>query len=291
MVVVKPDTPDELEDWRRLEAEVRAEEAPYESLRAYAPFHSDRAARARLLEKRLAQTDVLNLHWTRGLVDWPAFMAARQPGQALVWTLHDQQAFTGGCHYAGDCTGFTTACGHCPVLNSTRADDLSAQVLARKGRALATLRAPLHIVTPSRWMANEAQRSWLFTDRPIHVVPYGLDAGLFRPVDDSALRQRLGIAPTDRVVLFIAHMLNDPRKGYALLQAGLSALAEPAGIVLMTVGQGEIPNPAGIRTIAMGPLTADTDLAPLYALADLVAVPSGQDNYPNTALEDRKSVV
>lgn len=285
MVEVKPNTPDELADWRRREAQVRGEEAPYEVLRGWGPFHSERAARAQLLEQRLGPVDLINLHWTRGLVDWSSFMAARRPGQALVWTLHDQHPFTGGCHYAGDCVGFTMGCGRCPVLGSDRPDDLSAQVMARKAQALSTLRVPLHFVTPSRWMATELRRSRLFADRPVHVVPPGLDTGLFRPVDTGLLRQKLGIAPDDRVVLFIAHALNDPRKGYALLQAGLMALPDPAGIVLVTVGQGDVPAPPGIRTLAMGPLDADADLVPLYALADLVAVPSLQDNYPNAALE------
>lgn len=285
MVVVKPDTSDELVDWRRREAEVRGEEEPYESLRGYTTFHSDLAARAQLLEERLAPVDVLNLHWTRGLVDWPTFMAARHAGQALVWTLHDQQAITGGCHYAGTCDGFMNACGHCPVLGSDRSDDLSARVLARKQQALASLRAPLHVVTPSRWMATEAGRSRLFADRPIHVVPNGLDTFLFRPVDPAPIRQRLGILPTEKVVLFIAHLLDDARKGYDLLRTGLEALAVRDGIVLVTVGQGKVQAPAGIRTISIGPVHDDDDLVPLYAMADLLAAPSSQDNYPNTVLE------
>lgn len=285
MVVVKPGTPDELAEWRRREAEVRAEESPYEALRGFAPFHTERAARALLLEQKLAPADVLNLHWTRGLVDWTSFMAARRPDQALVWTLHDQHPFTGGCHFSGDCVGFTSGCGRCPVLKSDKPDDLSALVMKRKSQALSGLRAPLHIVAPSHWIATEAKRSRLFGDRPIHVIPNGLDTALFRPLETSSLRQRLNIAPEDRVVLFIAHWLSDARKGYALLQAGLSALDDPAGIVLVTVGEGDIPAPAGIRTIAMGRVDADADLIALYSMADLVAVPSVQDNYPNTALE------
>lgn len=285
MVVVKPDTPDELADWRLREADVRAEEAPYEVLRGWGPFHSERAARAQLLEQRLRPADVINLHWTRGLVDWSTFMAARRPGQALVWTLHDQQTFTGGCHYTGDCEGFTQACGHCPVLESDRADDLSARVLVRKQAALESLRAPLHIVTPSRWMAAEAGRSRLFAGRPIHVIPYGLDTALFRPLDPMPLRQRLGIGPSDTVVLFIAQLLSNPRKGYDLLRAGLEALAGRPDVVLVTVGGGTVPPPAGIRTISAGSVEADAEIAAFYAMADLVAVPSDQDNYPNTALE------
>lgn len=285
MVVVRPQTASELVEWRKREDAIRAEEAPYPILRDHGPFHSERAARGVLLSQKLAPADVLHLHWTRGLVDWATFMPAVRPEQALVWTLHDQHPFTGGCHYTGDCQGFMAGCGHCPVLGSHNPDDLSAAVLARKAAALSALRAPLHIVTPSNWLAAEAQRSRLFADRPIHVVPNGLDAGLFRPVDPTPARQRLGIAPGDTVILFIAHVLSDPRKGYALLRSGLGALAGRSDLVLVTVGEGMVDPPPGIRTIAVGPVWDEADLVPLYAMADLVAVPSAQDNYPNTALE------
>lgn len=287
IVPVRPATPEEQTEYQDLEAAVRAEEAPYAPLRGggFIPFHSERAARARLLEQRMRPADVFNLHWTRGLVDWAHFMAHRGPHQALVWTLHDQNIFTGGCHYTGDCENFARSCGACPMLDSTDESDLSALILSRKRAALTGLRAPLHIVTPSRWMAAEAARSVLLRDRPIHVVPNGLDIDQYRPRDRAGLRARHGIAPDALVILFVSHVLEDPRKGYAHLKAALDTLPEDAPVILLLAGQGQVPPPARVPVIQAGAVREDAEMAALYALADLVAVPSGQENYPNTGLE------
>lgn len=287
IVPVRPATSDEQAEWQVLEAAIRAEEAPYPALggAGFVPFHSERAARALLLERRLGPTDLFNLHWTRGLVDWSHFLAARRPDQPVVWTLHDQHVFTGGCHYAGDCTGFTQACGHCPLLASDQADDLSALVLARKRQALARLRPPMHVVTPSRWMAAAAARSSLLRDIPVHTIPNGLDTDVFRPVDRRSLRLRLGIDPDATVILFVAHILDDPRKGYLHLRAALDALPTPGRLVLVVAGESQVPPPAHVPFLHRGAARDDAELASLYAMADLVAVPSDQENYPNTALE------
>ncbi len=287
VIAVRPESSEEMEDWKGREAAIRAEEGPYPALKrhAFAPFHSDRAARSELLERRLMPADVINLHWTRGLVDWSHFLAARPADVPLVWTLHDQHILTGGCHYTGDCTGFTDRCGRCPVLESQDADDLSARVLARKRAALAAFKGPMHLVAPSRWMAGQAQRSALFRDRPVHVIPYGLDSHRFRQRDAGALRDRLGIRRDTTVLMFVAHALTDPRKGYDMLRAALDGMALSDDCVLVLVGHGRVQHPVRVPTIEVGAVTSDDDMALYYSMADLLVVPSGQDNYPNIALE------
>ncbi len=287
IIPVRAVTVAEQAEYQAAEEAVRAEEAPYPRLRTsgFVPFHSERAARAQLLEQRLRDADVFNLHWTRGLVDWAHFMERRGPHQALVWTLHDQNIFTGGCHYTGDCERYTRACGACPMLDSTDEGDLSAVILSRKRAALTRLRAPLHIVTPSRWMAAEAARSSLLRDRPIHVIPNGLDIDTYRPRDRDALRLRRGIDCAATVVLFVSHALDDPRKGYAHLKAALDTLPGADRLVLLLAGEGQVPPPVNVPVIHAGTVRTDADMAELYALADLVAVPSGQENFPNTGLE------
>ncbi len=47
---------------------------------------------------QLPRADVLNLHWVAGFVDYSMFFTGRVR-QPVVWTLHDMNPFTGGCHY------------------------------------------------------------------------------------------------------------------------------------------------------------------------------------------------
>ena len=98
----------------------------------------------------------------------------------LVWTLHDINPFTGGCHYTAGCERFTGACGACPALGSTDSGDLSAAIFRRKRRAFARLNPEsVRIVTPSAWLCREASRSALFGKFDISTIPYGLDTEIF----------------------------------------------------------------------------------------------------------------
>ena len=46
------------------------------------------------------EADVINLHWVAGVLDWPRFFATIN--KPTVITLHDQQPYLGGFHYAID---------------------------------------------------------------------------------------------------------------------------------------------------------------------------------------------
>ena len=46
--------------------------------------------------------DILHLHWVAYFVDGPNFFTSVK-GKSVVWTLHDMNPFTGGCHYVVDC--------------------------------------------------------------------------------------------------------------------------------------------------------------------------------------------
>jgi glycosyltransferase involved in cell wall biosynthesis/predicted O-methyltransferase YrrM len=305
---VRPLDDAERADWQAKEAAIRGEEAPYPAFAAvpFAPFHSDRAARADLLEARMAPCDVYHLHWVRGLVDWRHFFTHRTAEQAVIWTLHDQQPFTGGCHYPGTsgdtlCQGFRAACGGCPVLGSIDPSDLSALTLQRKQAALASFKGVLRAVSPSHWLAREAASSSLLARTPIEVIPNSVDALLFRPqpLSDAMADQRRALAhplvaggPEALVVGFVAQNLDDPRKGLDLLTAALDRLAPDLPLALATAGgggDGKGHSGGGARAwrrLDLG--LADNDpeaLAQAYALCDIIVIPSRQDNLPNTALE------
>ncbi|PYK15731.1 MAG: hypothetical protein DME55_13300, partial [Verrucomicrobia bacterium] len=47
--------------------------------------------------------DVVNLHWISRWIDQPSFFASLPLDLPVVWSLHDMNPFTGGCHHAGDC--------------------------------------------------------------------------------------------------------------------------------------------------------------------------------------------
>ncbi len=287
VVRVIPERAEDSAMWSARYAAIRAEEDVYPVLKThqFSPFHGERAPSAAQWLDRLETADVINLHWVRGFVDWDAFFPSQPTTRPVVWTLHDLNPFTGGCHYAGGCVGFTGNCGHCPVLGADMADDLSARVLHRKRTILARSRMPLHLVAPSRWIAREAQRSSLFAALPVEVIPNSLELDRFRPIDRDAARAELGLPSEATILLFVAHLLDDRRKGLHRLAAALRHLGPVPGLEVVAVGMGAPAFDSPVPLTVIPFQASGAHIARLYASADLVVVPSDQDNLPNTVLE------
>jgi glycosyltransferase involved in cell wall biosynthesis len=210
------------------------------------------------------------------------------PDKPMVWTLHDMNPFTGGCHYNCGCERYLEACGSCPQLGSTDRQDLSSQVWNRKRMVLSHVNAAgLNIVAPSRWLAREAARSPIFGRFPVHVIPYGLDVqNTFVPRNREPIRDILGIPRNARVVLFVAETTDSPRKGMTLLLDALNAVAPAVSdLFLLSLGKSKPRATLSVPWLHLGLLDNERFLAMVYNAADVFAICSVQDNLPNTVLE------
>jgi glycosyltransferase involved in cell wall biosynthesis len=239
----------------------------------------------------LADVDIVHLHWVADFINWPSFWPRlKRRRQIVVWTLHDQNAFTGGCHYAGPCRQYEKACRSCPQLRGNEGMLVSGFFEERR-RALSY--GPAAIVTPSRWLGECARRSSLLTTFSRQVIPYGLPTDIYKPLPEhkrTQLRASLGISEEEKVLLFVADDLANQRKGYARLLASLPHLPSMLGgtkLVCITVGRGETPQDISnqVRTISVGSIAEPVRMAELYSLADLFVIASLEDNFPNTILE------
>lgn len=224
---------------------------------------------------------LVHLHWlAASLLRIEDLARIKAP---VVWTLHDTWAFTGGCHYTGDCGGFRSRCGNCPQLGSERENDLSREIWQRKKKAYEALN--LTVVAPSHWLADVARQSSLFAGCRIEVIPNGLDTDVYRPLDKAAAKAYLGIDASHPVLLFGAQWLTDRRKGGDLLASALAQIEFPC--TLLTFGEGQLvfdENP-NLTVRALGTLSDDVGLALMYSAADVFLCPSREDNLPNTVAE------
>ena len=233
--------------------------------------------------------DVLHLHWANnGFL--PLDKLPRN--KPIVWTLHDTWPFCGVCHYFYECRGFMKECGQCPQLGSASALDLSRQVWKRKRRIYRKL--DLHVVSPSRWLGENARKSSLFGDFPMTVIPNCLDTGRFRPMQEKEISprwRRLQEGSGKPYILYGAMFAStDRRKGFHLL---LSALE-----ILVAAGKGDmfelivfgankplegVPEAIPVHNVGF---VGDTDeLASLYNLAQVMVVPSLSENLACTIME------
>jgi hypothetical protein len=96
------------------------------------------------------RAEIINLHWVPGFVDNHLFFTPKRTDCPVVWTLHDMNPFTGGCHFDQECGRFRTRCSACPLLGSTEEEDLAARIFDAKAAIFAQWPTHrLHIVAPS----------------------------------------------------------------------------------------------------------------------------------------------
>jgi glycosyltransferase involved in cell wall biosynthesis len=236
--------------------------------------------------KEIHEADIINFHWVAGSVDVSSLPQTLK-NKSIVWTLHDMNAFTGGCHYSDNCKKYETACSACPQLGSNRNEDLSQHIWQQKLMAYSKLY--FNIVTPSRWLAKCASRSKLFSNFPIRTIPYGFPLDRFKPYPKNEIRQSLNIPQTAKVILFGAASVNNLRKGFNYLLEALSKFtpSECSDIIILTFGAfpdniQPLPN---LPIHSLGPIDDEFQIALAYSAADVFVLPSLQDNLPNTVIE------
>ena len=236
---------------------------------------------------RMAEgSDIVNLHWVSGFLALRENLARLTSVLPVVWTLHDMNLFTGGCHYDRGCDAWKSVCGACPQLGSSVRHDLSEEIWRRKKSALDKVEhRSLHIVSPSRWLAEQVRESSLVGDRfPVTVIPYGLDTEVLRPRGREVARAALGLPSTGTILLFVAQTVTNPRKGFELLAAAAEALPIE-DLTLLSIGAGRPEVPSSSRHIHLGHTSDERLLSVVYSAADAFVIPTRQDNLPATVLE------
>lgn len=235
--------------------------------------------------------DIINLHWVAGGLLRPKDIRQLQGkrNRPIVWTLRDMWAFTGGCHYAGDCEAYQAACGKCPALGSDKANDLAYKGWQRKQAALQDLK--ITVAPLSQWLAECARKSSLFSHQTIQVIPNAVNAERYRPIDSAIARNLLNLPQDKKLILFGAlSPTADPRKGFNHLRSALKHLSiqpncEELEAVIFGTDKPSRDLDIQLPTTFLGRLHDDTMLALAYAAADVMVMPSIQDNFAKTTIE------
>lgn len=200
-----------------------------------------------------------------------------------VFTLHDMWSFTGHCTYSYECDRWEIGCGDCPYPENYPAIQRDNTRFEWKLKNWVYHHSNLTIVTPSRWLAEQAKQS-ILKRFPIHHIANGIDTIAYQPLDGEQCKSLLGIPVGKKVLMFGAENLKDTRKGGDLLLKALSHLPESlkAGTVLLTVGdRGEvIAQATGIATLNLGYVSSDRLKSIAYSAADLFVFPTRADNLP-----------
>ena len=226
--------------------------------------------------------DVVHLHWiVGGMIRIEDLANIKAP---IVWSLHDMWPLTGGCHYDETCGKYIDTCGKCPVLASKHVDDLSHSVWKRKHSTYTKL-PNLTIIGLSRWITECAQNSSLFKNRKIVNLPNIIDTNSFHPIDKRIARESWKLPLNKKLILFGAiNSTSDPRKGFHNLQQALD-LSDNTEVELVIFGSSESIESNTFTIHNVGHVHDDDRLTALYSAADVMIVPSLQENLSNAILE------
>ncbi len=238
------------------------------------------------------ESDIVHLHWiNRGFLSIKNIGQLERLNKPVVWTLHDQWAFTGGCHYSGECKKYKNNCGKCPLLDSSWEWDLSRNIWRKKKKAYKNLE--LTVVTPSNWLAEKAKESSLLKNCKVNVIPNPLNTELFKTIEKQVARDILNLPSKKHLILFGAlNAGNDKRKGgdylvEALKKFDVSDLFSNQDVEMLVFGTGyseKIDN-FSFPTTFLGHLYDNYSLALCYSAADVFVAPSIQEVFGQTISE------
>lgn len=273
--------------WARFAAE-RLAFLPYEKDKSVRFAFSPAAVGVPIEQHPLVQqADIINLHWINfGFLSLAGLERLFALGKPIVWTLHDMWAFTGGCHYSRGCERFRSHCGYCPYLSRPGAYDLSFEIFEQKKALFA--QTPVTFVTPSQWLADLTQQAALTGQFSTHRIPYPIDTTLFTPQPKTEVRKKMGLPLDKKLILFAGANTQDPRKGYLYFREAVNQLAgiqDNAEVLVFGKSNADAYRDIARPVHDLGKLSDLARIAEAYAAADVMVVPSLEDNLPNTVLE------
>jgi len=219
------------------------------------------------------EADVIHLHWTAGFLDYRFFSKNTKP---LVWTLHDMNPFTGGCHSSLGCLLYSDNCLDCPQLHGTR-DQLNAQKsLEYKKKQLNGV--PITIVCLSNWMLNHSKVG-IFKDYVHCRFDHCIDLEIFKPYLREFARNVFNL-PLGKVIFLTLNERFNLGKGSDILEEVVTQFVRD-DVIFCNAGK-SVSYP---HIQNLGQINDERLLALLFAAVDAVVIPSREENSPNLIVE------
>lgn len=228
------------------------------------------------------QADIVHFHWiNNGLVSTDRIV--KFEGKKVVWTLRDMWAMTGGCHYALDCKGFCKNCGSCPILNSSREQDLSRFIHTKK--SVQWKEFPIQLVGISNWLVSEASRSSLFQNKPVKMISNGVPMDDFNISNKLECKRRLKLPLDKPIIAMGAKNLHSRYKGFEYLLEALKGINDKVFLLLFGGLDESLMQKRGIEYLSLGSVSSNQVLRDVYNSADVFVAPSIAEAFGKTVVE------
>lgn len=230
--------------------------------------------------------DIIHLHNLHNCyINLPMlFKYIKKHNIKTVWTLHDCWSFTGHCPYFDmiGCDKWKTGCYSCPQYKEYPKSlfDNSKYMYRLKKKWFTGIK-DMTIVTPSEWLAGLVKESYL-KDYPVKVINNGIDLNVFKPTE-SDFRKKYALE-NKYIVLGVAFGWGR-RKGLDVFVELARRLDKEKYKVVLVGTDDNVDKLLPENIISIHRTQNQTELAKIYAAADVFANPTREENYPTVNME------
>jgi glycosyltransferase involved in cell wall biosynthesis len=224
---------------------------------------------SRILELMDAKPDIIHCHNLHGdyfdLRELPNFCR----NFPVILTLHDAWMLSGHCAHSFKCDRWKIGCGNCPNLKiypAIRRDATASNWLRKRD---IYLKSHLYVATPSKWLMDKVKESILAPSIiESKVIPNGVNLDTFKPYDQSAARDELGLNKSSRILLFAANGIrNNIWKDYVTMRLAIAKVAESlnkSDLIFIALGETARPIKIGRAKVIFIPYQKDPIAASRY---------------------------
>ena len=229
--------------------------------------------------------DIIHLHNIHGsfINHSLLFKFIKKHNIPVVWTLHDCWSFTGKCAYFDmtQCKKWKNGCHSCCQLHQESQCIIdSSKLMYNNKKKWFTGIDNLTLVTPSKWLANLAEQSFL-SSYPVKVINNGIDLDVFKPCTGDF---RTKFNCEGKYILLGVAFGWGKRKGLDVFVELSKRLDENYRIVLVCTND-EIDKQLPENVISIHRTQNQLELAQIYSAADLFVNPTREENYPTVNME------
>ena len=230
--------------------------------------------------------DLIHLHWVQGeMMSIESIGRIKKP---LIWTLHDNWAFSGSEHLPLNEFDLRYQEGYFKRNKPKGHNFLDFDRWCWERKKKNWLES-IPIVCPSNWLADCAKKSALMKSWSVSTIPNPLDTNIFKPVIQNSARKVFNLPLNKKIILFGSmDGTNNKNKGWDLLSKALNLVySKIPNSIAVVFGQSSSDKKENVNMpiFYVGKLVDPQSLAVLYSAADITVVPSKFESFGQTASE------
>lgn len=203
-----------------------------------------------------------------------------------VAVLHDCWFYTGKCCYytAAGCEKWKESCGNCPIIDQHNKSWFFDRTRKMHQDRIKLFNAipRLGVVAVSDWLLSQAKQSPVFRNSvQLTRIHNWIDTEQFRPMDSTALREKLGLK--EKKVLLAVAAIWENRKGLSTLLSIAEKLQKNECMIIVGKLLPKTILPANV--IYIPETESQTELVQYYCAADVFLQPSLEETFGKVTAE------